>query len=704
LWVEVTTNLERPSCCGRTAWHHGTGEVVLVDLPVFGRLDRLAWRKHRWRCPTCGRTWTEQHPEIASARCALTTRAARWATLQVGRHGRCVAEVADDLGCDGHTVMDAVELYGTPLIDDPDRFDTVTALGLDETLFCHEGRFRIQCWSTQIVDVRCGQLLDVVPGRDSSEPCRWLAGRSDDWCAGVEWATLDLSSAYRTVFQTMLPDAVQVADPFHVARLATTSPDECRRRVHKRHPRPSGPPARSALPSPPARPDHHLAPIPRLEWTDRSRQQPGQARQASRVQDAEPQPPPHPLTALRRQAQLGPTRNHHPIMKSEVPLDPLPLEEDGGPGRHHRGGDAMLMIGPVLLVVVVVLLVALGRRRPGGETEQPRAHTVTVSAEVAEVLDRAVARGTLSREAADAILADERERRLAPPSERRPVVSPLVEAIGYVGASLVMIGMAVLVGSSWEDLVTWSRLAILGGVAVALFVVGALLRDESEPVIWRLRNFVRLLSTGALAGFVGVLTVDALEWPGAPVAIAIGATVAAYSLALWQLQDRPAQHLSTLLGLLIGAGGLMAAWDGPGAVGLAVLAIGAGWLALGSRGVLPPPLVAGVLGLAACLIGPAITAGSWEHASPVIGLAVSVTLIVVGTMIHQFLVTGAGVLGLFAYVPYTLGVFFGESVGAPVILLVSGAMLLVVMFVLLRSRHGTGRPTGSGPPVRPALH
>jgi transposase len=97
LRVEVTTNLGRPSCCGRTAWHHGTRDVVLVDLPVFGRPARLVWCKQRWRCPTCGRTWTDQHPEIASARCALTTRAARWATVQVGRHGRSVQEVADDL-------------------------------------------------------------------------------------------------------------------------------------------------------------------------------------------------------------------------------------------------------------------------------------------------------------------------------------------------------------------------------------------------------------------------------------------------------------------------------------------------------------------------------------------------------------------------------------------------------------------------------
>jgi hypothetical protein len=87
LRVEVVTHLVRPSCCGCGAWRHGTREVMLVDLPAFGRPARLVRRKHHWRCPVCRRTWTDQQPEIASARCALTTRAARWATLQLGHHG-----------------------------------------------------------------------------------------------------------------------------------------------------------------------------------------------------------------------------------------------------------------------------------------------------------------------------------------------------------------------------------------------------------------------------------------------------------------------------------------------------------------------------------------------------------------------------------------------------------------------------------------
>jgi transposase len=59
-----------------------------------------------------------------------------------------------------------------------------------------------------------------------------LARRRDPaWLAAIEWATLDLSTSYRTVFDTLLPDAVQVADPSHVVKLAHTALDECRRRV-----------------------------------------------------------------------------------------------------------------------------------------------------------------------------------------------------------------------------------------------------------------------------------------------------------------------------------------------------------------------------------------------------------------------------------------------------------------------------------------
>jgi transposase len=142
-----------------------------------------------------------------------------------------VNEVAVELGCDWHTVMNAVVAYGAVLVEDPDRIGVTNAIGLDETLFVREGPRRRQRWSTSIVAVQAGRLLDVVPGRDALGPCRWLAGRPQQWRDGIEWATLDLSGPYRAVFDTMLPDAVQIADPFHLVRLANQRLDECRRRV-----------------------------------------------------------------------------------------------------------------------------------------------------------------------------------------------------------------------------------------------------------------------------------------------------------------------------------------------------------------------------------------------------------------------------------------------------------------------------------------
>ncbi|MCP3911744.1 MAG: hypothetical protein GY713_12400 [Actinomycetia bacterium] len=230
-WLEVTieTRVEEPVVCENCATVAELKDrdlVAHVDLPSFGQPTMLVWRKRRWQCPAlfCGvGSWTERADEIAPAAHLLTTRAGRWVTAQVGRSGRSVEEVAVELGCDWHTVNRAVIAYGGALIDgDPDRIPTVRALSLDETLFKREGRWRIQRWSTQLVDARTGQLLDVVEGRTAQAPAQWLAGRDQRWLGRIQWAVCDLSGPYRATFTTMLPDAVQVADP--ISRRAARQP------------------------------------------------------------------------------------------------------------------------------------------------------------------------------------------------------------------------------------------------------------------------------------------------------------------------------------------------------------------------------------------------------------------------------------------------------------------------------------------------
>lgn len=233
--VEIEASVVGCSECGTRAWVKDRPLVELVDLPVFGRPAVLVWRKRRWRCPDAAcevASWTEACPAIAGDRAGMTHRAGRWVTVQVGFHGRSVAEVARDLDCDWHTVMAAVVAYGTPLVEDPARIGDVTALGLDETLFARLGGWRRQHWATSIVDVhRPAQLLDIVEGRTAKAPTDWLERRPEAWRDGIGWGVLDLSGPYRKTFNDTLPDAVQVADPFHVIKVANSKVDECRRRV-----------------------------------------------------------------------------------------------------------------------------------------------------------------------------------------------------------------------------------------------------------------------------------------------------------------------------------------------------------------------------------------------------------------------------------------------------------------------------------------
>ena len=178
-------------------------------------------------------TWTLNEPAIASSRLALTERARAVGHPPSRLHGRSVNDVAGELDCDWHTVNDAVQAYGGPLLDDPQRIGEVNALGLDETLFVRRGERHRKHWSTSsIVDVRRGVLLDMIEGRDAAPSIRWLR-QQPSLCSRVssEWGTLDLSGPYRLVFDTMLAHAGQIADPFHLIRLTNQALDECRRRV-----------------------------------------------------------------------------------------------------------------------------------------------------------------------------------------------------------------------------------------------------------------------------------------------------------------------------------------------------------------------------------------------------------------------------------------------------------------------------------------
>jgi len=234
LLVEQVPDVLRCPTCGGRAQVKDRPVVRYTDLPVYGVPMSLAWKKHRLRCTNAEcllNTWVLGDHRIAAKNCLLTTRAAKWATVQVGG-GRTVSEVANELACDWHTVNDAVATYGKALLEaDRGRLNKTTAIGLDETSFVKAGARSYADYATTVADVENHQVIDILPSRNYVEVAGWLEKQPRAWKDRIRYGALDMSATYAAVYSVILPKAAQVVDPFHVISLANRCLDAVRRRV-----------------------------------------------------------------------------------------------------------------------------------------------------------------------------------------------------------------------------------------------------------------------------------------------------------------------------------------------------------------------------------------------------------------------------------------------------------------------------------------
>jgi hypothetical protein len=143
--VHIEARSSAPPCpgCGGSAWVKDRPAVELVDpallrAPSPADVAQAPLALPRRRLP--GAVLDRRRPaDRAGPRGDDRPGRPLVVCEQVGRLGRTVAEVARELGCDWHTVNDAVIAYGAALVEDPARVGEVEALGLDKTLFCRQG-------------------------------------------------------------------------------------------------------------------------------------------------------------------------------------------------------------------------------------------------------------------------------------------------------------------------------------------------------------------------------------------------------------------------------------------------------------------------------------------------------------------------------------------------------------------------------------
>jgi len=88
------------------------------------------------------------------------------------------------------------------------REPTPRVLGIDDWASC-----KGQTYGTILVDLERGEIVDLLPDRTAETLIQWLKERS-----GIEIVTRDRSLTYAEAIQQAIPDAIQVADRWHLLK------------------------------------------------------------------------------------------------------------------------------------------------------------------------------------------------------------------------------------------------------------------------------------------------------------------------------------------------------------------------------------------------------------------------------------------------------------------------------------------------------
>ncbi len=211
-WIEVLAQYreQEADCprCGRATWQvHQWHLQRKRDARLWKKPVWLALWKRRFRCRNCRKVFTEPDP-VCGARRRTTARlrdtVAGWASEATVRAVARVEGVSE--GLVERSWVEKHSVVAPPA--QPHVF-----LGLDGFCVRKPGRMWTGMW-----DLETKHPVAFVPGERQAEIQRML-----EWHAErktVKAVATDLSEANRQAIEMALPDALVVADKFHVVALA----------------------------------------------------------------------------------------------------------------------------------------------------------------------------------------------------------------------------------------------------------------------------------------------------------------------------------------------------------------------------------------------------------------------------------------------------------------------------------------------------
>ena len=214
-----------PRCATPSKSTYDTRRVKLRDEPFRTFQVFLVIVKRRLWCKPCGKPFTEPLP-WARKGFRHTERYARAVMLACERYVD-LKRVRDDFKCSGGWLYSA--LYRQLELERRKRlYPWPSKVGIDEHFF-RRGKDGFRNFVTVVVDQKNHRLMEVVEGRTGPELEAALAhipGREN-----VRTVAIDMSAPYKSFARRLFPNAVIVADKFHVLRLLSPAINRHRKAI-----------------------------------------------------------------------------------------------------------------------------------------------------------------------------------------------------------------------------------------------------------------------------------------------------------------------------------------------------------------------------------------------------------------------------------------------------------------------------------------